>query len=195
MLVDKRRYRQYYHMIELRMVKDLIWKKVGEDRHFKAGWRKMIHRKYVLINGVEAEYDLKNEGITVNILALTTENKVILVNVFRPGPEKVLKELPAGFVNKDEDPKKAAMRELLEETGYTGDFEFVTQTIDDGYSNCIRNCFVAKNCIKVAEPEWEDDEECEILEMDLIDFRKHLRSGQLCDIEIGYLGLDYLKLL
>jgi len=177
------------------MSKNLTWQKVGEDVNFKAGWRKMIHRKYTLLNGVEAEYDLKNEGTTVNILALTPENMVILVNVFRPGPEKVLKELPAGFVNKDEDPAVAAKRELLEETGYTGDFELVTQTIDDGYSNCIRNCFVAKNCTKVAEPQWEDDEECEIVLMSVEDFRNHLKSGQLCDIEIGYLGLDYLKML
>jgi hypothetical protein len=73
-------------VIEFGMSKNLEWQKVGDDVNFKAGWRKMIHRKYTLLNGVEAEYDLKNEGTTVNILALTPENMVILVNVFRPGP-------------------------------------------------------------------------------------------------------------
>lgn len=176
------------------MAKDLAWKKVSEEP-YKAGWRKMLHKTFILLNGRKAEYDLKDEGTTVNILALTPENKVILVNVFRPGPEKVLKELPAGFVNKDEEPLKAAKRELLEETGYSGDFELVGQTLDDGYSNCVRNCFVARNCKKVQEPQWEEDEECEIVEMDLKDFRNHLRSGQLTDIEIGYLALDHLNLL
>lgn len=178
------------------MNKILAWKKVGEDVNFKAGWRKMIHKKFRILNGTEAEYDLKDEGQTVNILALTPENKVILEEVFRPGPEKVLKDLPAGMINKDENPLDAAKRELLEETGYAGDFELVTQSIDDGYSNCIRNCFVARNCIKVAEPKWtEDDEECEIILMDIAEFRQHLRSGQMCDVEVGYLGLDYLNLL
>jgi ADP-ribose pyrophosphatase len=177
------------------MNKKLVWTKIGDDVNFKAGWRKMIHRKYRLLNGVEAEYDLKNEGQSVNILALTPENKVILIEVFRPGPEKVLKELPAGMLSVNEDPLSAAKRELLEETGYSGDFEFVTTTIDDGYSNCVRNCYVAKNCTKVAEPTWEDDEECEVILMDVEEFRKHLRSGQLCDIEIGYLALDHLNLL
>lgn len=177
------------------MNKDLAWTKIGEDVNFKAGWRKMIHRKYQLLDGTEAEYDLKNEGQSVNMVALTPENKIILVNVFRPGPEKVLKELPAGMLGKDEEPLAAAKRELLEETGYTGDFELVTTTIDDGYSNCIRNCIVVKNCVKVAEPQWENDEICEIVLMDIPEFRQHLQSGQLCDIEIGYLALDHLNLL
>lgn len=182
-------------MIKYDMETNLKWEKIGEDTHFKAGWRKMIHRKFKLLNGKEAEYDLKDEGMSVNILALTPENKVILVEVFRPGPEKVLKELPAGMINKDENPMDAAKRELLEETGYEGELELVAQTIDDGYSNCVRNCFVARNCKKTSEPEWEDDEICNIVEMDMVDFRKHLQSGQLTDIEVGYLCLDYLKLL
>ena len=104
-------------------------------------------------------------------------------------------EIPGGHMEKDENPIDAPKRELLEETGYTGDFEIIGETLDDAYSNCVRYCFVARNCKKIQEPEWEEDEECEIIEMDLKDFREHLRSGQLTDIEIGYLALDYLKLL
>jgi ADP-ribose pyrophosphatase len=119
----------------------------------------------------------------------------VLVKVFRPGPEKVIMEMPGGFVKKGEDPTTAAKRELLEETGYSGDFELVGETLDDAYSNAVRYCFVATNCKKVQEPQWEDDEESEVVEMTLDDFRAHLRSGQLTDIEIGYLALDHLNLL
>jgi hypothetical protein len=57
--------------------------------------------------------------------------------------------------------------------------------------------FIAKNCIKVSEPRTteEDEKFVEIIEMSLEDFRKHLRSGQLTDVESGYLALDYLGLL
>lgn len=176
------------------MPKELNWKKINEEP-FKAGWRKMLHKKFVLLNGKEAEYDTRDDGRAVCGLVLTPENKVILVKVFRPGFEKVVMEMPGGYVKPDEDPIVSAKRELLEETGYRGDFELVGETFDDAYSNCVRYCFVARNCKKVQEPEWEEDEECEIIEMDLSDFRNHLRSGQLTDVEIGYLALDHLNLL
>lgn len=155
----------------------------------------MLKKSFILLNGQESDYDIKDERKIACGLVLTSDNKVVLMKVFRPGPEKVLLELPGGFVDKNEDPLKAAKRELLEETGYTGDFELVGEAFDDAYSNCVRYCYVAKNCEKVQEPNWEEDEECEIVEMDLKDFRNHLRSGQLTDVEIGYLALDHLNLL
>lgn len=47
----------------------------------------------------------------------------------------------------------------------------------------------------MSEPKWEEDEDCEIVEMDLQDFRKHLRVSQLTDVESGYISLDFLNLL
>lgn len=176
------------------MSNNLSWKKIKEES-YRAGWRKMIKKTFILLNGTEADYDIKDEGRTICGLVLTTENKVLLMKVFRPGPEKVLMELPGGFVNKDEELIDAAKRELLEETGYTGDFELVGNCIDDAYSNCVRHCFVAKNCKKIQEPKWEEDEKCELMELSLEDFRVHLRSGQLTDVEIGYMALDFLGLL
>lgn len=169
--------------------------KKTKEEPYKAGWRKMIRKTSTLLNGQVADYDTRDDGRCVSVLVLTPENKVVLVKVFRPGPEKVLIEIPGGFINKDEEPIEAAKRELLEEIGYSGDFELVGETIDDAYSNCIRYGVVVRNAKKVQEPEWEEDEESEIVEMDLKEFRNHLRSGQLTDVEMGYLALDYLKLL
>lgn len=87
-------------------------------------------------------------------------------------------------------------RVLQQELGYAGDVEFVCAMLDDAYSNCVRYLFVIKNCKKVAEPKPEDDEEdVELIEMTISDFRKHLQKGQLSDIEAGYRALDYLNLL
>lgn len=156
----------------------------------------MLKKTFILPNGQTAEYDIKDNGQTVCVLAFTSDNKIILEKVFRPGPEKILMEMPGGFVDEGEDPNKAISRELLEETGYSGDFEFVGTVIDDAYSNCIRNIFIGKNCKKVQDPKPEFDEEnMEIFEMSLDDFKKHLRSGQLTDTEAGFMALDFLKLL
>ncbi|MFW6114222.1 MAG: NUDIX hydrolase, partial [bacterium] len=62
----------------------------------------------------------------VPIMALTPENELLLVEQFRPPLARSVIELPAGIVGdietaKDESFEKAAVRELLEETGYQAD--------------------------------------------------------------------------
>jgi ADP-ribose pyrophosphatase len=170
------------------------WKKIKEEP-FKAGFRKLIKKTFEMPDQKIADFDIKHEGPAVCILAITAEQQIILAKQFRPGPEKILLEMPGGMVDKGESPEQAAKRELLEETGYTGDFEFVGKSLDCAYSNMIRYNFVAKNCHKIQEQKLEDNEFVEIVEMNLTDFRKHLQSGQLTDVESCYLCLDYLKLL
>ncbi len=62
-------------------------------------------------------YAIKPEDY-VSVLAVTKENKVLLVRQFRPVTEDYTLELPSGHISKDEDPETAIKRELLEETGY-----------------------------------------------------------------------------
>jgi ADP-ribose pyrophosphatase len=55
----------------------------------------------------------------VNVIALTPEKKILVVNQFRFGIRKTTIEIPAGLVEAGETPLEAAIRELREETGYT----------------------------------------------------------------------------
>jgi len=169
------------------------WKKITEEP-FRAGFRKLLKKTFELPNGKIADFDIKQEGPAVCILALTKDQQVILAKQFRPGPEKILLEMPGGLIEANEKPQVAAQRELLEETGYSGKLQFVGESLDCAYSTMIRYNFVATDCTKVQEQKLDDSEFAEIIKMPLEDFKKHLRSGQLTDVESGYMGLDYLKL-
>jgi ADP-ribose pyrophosphatase len=56
----------------------------------------------------------------VNVIALTDDDRVVLLRQFRPGTARVSLEIPGGIIEPGEDPIAAGARELAEETGYTG---------------------------------------------------------------------------
>jgi len=56
----------------------------------------------------------------VNVVAVDTQDRMILVRQFRFGTRAFTLEVPGGMCDPDEDPRDAAVRELREETGYVG---------------------------------------------------------------------------
>lgn len=178
------------------MSKVETWEEISREvgpRLYGRGVDKVIFR---LPNGKEADFAIFSGGQSIACVALTKENEVILVRQFRPGPKKVLLELPGGGLKDGESKEEAMARELLEETGYQGNVRFVTSIMKDAYTPYIKNALVATDCEKVAEPKLEDNgEEVEAALLSLEDFREHIRTGQMTDVEISYLGLDFLGLL
>ena len=171
------------------------WKKLGSSVAFQKYSRVLESVDFALPNGVETDFIIDTRGPAVCIVGFTQADEVILVKQFRPGPMKILTELPGGFVDEDATALESARNELLEETGYEGDMEFVGTCLDDAYSTMVRHCYVAKNCRQISEPVSTDTESTEVVLVSLEKFRELLRKGEMTDIEVGYLGLDYLGLL
>jgi len=173
---------------------NMEWKKTASEPAYQ-GWRKIDRVTYELPTGITADFEIKQDGNAVCVLPLTTDNQVVMTKQYRPGPGKVLLELPGGGAHADEDFMEAMKRELLEETGYSGDLELVGASFVDAYSTAIRHHFIAHNCHKVAEPENNPREPIETALLSLEEFREHLRSGQLTDVATGYMALDHAGLL
>jgi 8-oxo-dGTP pyrophosphatase MutT (NUDIX family) len=69
--------------------------------------------------GEEPYYSLKLPDYAA-VVAITEEQRVLVVRQYRPAVEHDTLELPSGLVDAGETPLEAARRELLEETGYAG---------------------------------------------------------------------------
>lgn len=173
------------------------WKKIKE-RPYKTNYRKLIRATFRLPDGRLADFDLTGGNKIVSIFAMTIDSKIIMVRQFRPGPEKTSLEFPAGGVNQDESPLKAAKREFLEETGYVGKLKFISKLPNSAYSKSFRYGFIAKECIKIAEPKPDPNEFLETVLLSIKDFKRLLQTNNFFEIPttaLGYLALDYLKLL
>jgi len=171
------------------------WQLLKEELYPGLSYRKIAKRVYRLPNGEEHTYDINLNRQVAIALALTPDQKVIMAEQYRPGLDKVLKEMPAGVVDEGETPEQTIKRELLEETGYQGEVEYVGPCYRDAYSTVVLHTFIVRNCQKIQEPKPEEDEFIEVLTLSLTEFRAHVRSGQLTDVGPGYLALDHLGLL
>lgn len=171
------------------------WKELQREQVFKKFSRTIMRVDFEMPDGTTSDFYIKDEKPAVAIVAITKDNQIILVEQFRPGPQKIFLELPGGYADSGETALHTGKRELLEETGYSGDLEEVTTCYDDAYSTMIRTVVIARNCSKINTQALEQHEYANVHLVSVDDFRKILRSGEMTDVEVGYLGLDHLGLL
>ncbi|MGI5233004.1 NUDIX hydrolase [Actinoallomurus sp. CA-142502] len=162
---------------------------------FRAFGRGLDQVGYLLPDGSEAIYYISVARPTVSIVALTREQRVIMVEQYRPGPGDLLRELPGGFIDENETPSTAAERELLEETGYRGSVELHATCYLDAYSSAKKYCFTATDCVPASAPSDLDPEVTRVVLVTIDDLRRALREGRMTDVDSGLLGLQHLGLL
>ncbi len=97
----------------------------------------------------------------VNIIALTKDKKVVLIEQFRHGAEEIILEIPGGMIDGDEEkPETAARRELVEETGFSAEnFILLGKTLPNpAISNNTIFHFLALDCEKTQETSFDEHE-------------------------------------
>jgi ADP-ribose pyrophosphatase len=163
----------------------------------KVGWRNITHKTFELPDGTIADYDIYGPENTNNlwggVIALTENNEVIVTSQFRPGPEKVFQGIPAGQLFAGEDAKTGAMRELLEETGYSSDeVSYLGRVYQSAYLDNVGEIFLAKNCRKITDAKLEENEDIEISFVPVKDFIANAKAGKTIDTGPVLLAYDYL---
>lgn len=145
----------------------------------------------------QAKRELVLHRGAVAVLAVTDDDKIILVKQYRKAIEKVSYEIPAGKLEIGENgsEQEAAVRELEEETGYSGDLkqihEFYTAI---GFCNEKIKLYQATQLQKVPNPRPQDDDEVlEILELTYQECMDLVKSGAIEDAKT-IIALQYYAL-
>ena len=117
------------------------------------------------------------------VVPVTDNKKIVMVTQHRFPMNKILLELPAGKLSKDEDPKVCAVRELEEETGYKSDnvTELGSIYTTPGYSTEKLWIYLAKN-LKAGNHNREEGEYgMEVFEFSLDEVEEKIYKGEIVD--------------
>ena len=125
------------------------------------------------------EYVKHPGGVT--IIAFN-ENRIILERQYRYPYDEVIYELPAGKLEKDEDPALAAARELEEETGYkTQNLNYLGKIYPTvGYSNEILYVYEAGNLLQ-SKQNFDSDEYVELEYFTLDEIIDMIKTNKIKD--------------
>ena len=97
----------------------------------------------------------------VNVLAITPEEQIVLVRQFRYGTQEFSLEPPGGVIEKGEDPIVAGLRELEEETGFSGNVACLIGSARPNAAILSNHCHfvLVEDVRKVAEIDFDQHEE------------------------------------
>ena len=98
----------------------------------------------------------------VNVVALTPDRRLVMVEQFRHGTNTVELEIPGGIIDaKDSSPVAAGLRELREETGYEADQAEILGKVFPNPAIMSNTCFtvLARNCRLQHPTEFDSGED------------------------------------
>ncbi len=117
----------------------------------------------------------------VNVVAVTPDRQLVMVRQYRHGSRDVTLEIPGGVVDPGESPVDAAVRELLEETGYRGSPAESLGTVNPNpalFGNRVHS-YVVRDAVEVAEIENGETEETIVQLVPEQELEDRLRAGEI----------------
>ena len=138
--------------------------------------------KVMLVDGDIADREVVDHPGGVGIIGLTDENEILLVRQFRYPYKETIYEIPAGKLEKGEDPRQAGIREFSEECGAKAEvFESLGEIYPSpGYCGEIIRLFYAKG-ISYGEQHLDDDEFLDVIKMPIKEVITKIMTNEIKD--------------
>lgn len=156
------------------------------------------HDKVSLVDGSEAMREVVDHPGGVAVAGLTENNEILLVRQFRYPYKEVIYEIPAGKLERGENPREAGIREFSEECGACAKvFESLGEIYPTpGYCGEIIRLYYAED-ITFGEQHLDDDEYLDVIRMPFDECVERIMSGEIKDSKtiVAILKLKEIKKL
>lgn len=122
------------------------------------------------------------------IVAITSDNHIILKKEYRHCYGEELIEIPAGVLEENEESLNAAKRELQEETGYKSEkWTYLGKTVESSAKlTNFMYIYLAEDCEKVSDQKLDYGEDIEVLEVGLDEAVEMIMNNEIiCSSSIG----------
>lgn len=158
------------------------WQKLSTRYLVKERWATLRVDTCKLQNGeVKDDYYVLEYPDWVNAIALTKENKIIMVRQYRHAADIISLEVPGGVIDGDEGPEVAIKRELLEETGYSFEScELITTMYPNPATSTNRTfTYLMKGGVKTHEQHLDDHEILNVEEYTIEEVKQFLKDNKI----------------
>ena len=156
------------------------WEKLGQTTKAKTVVFELQSVRYRHpARGTERDFVVVRAPDWVNVLALTPDGRLVLVRQFRFGIDAFSLEIPGGVMEVGEDPVEAGLRELREETGFTGMRARLLGSVHPNPAIQSNRCHIVlvEDAVRTASLEWDTDEEIEVTTVPAEEVFALARSG------------------
>lgn len=149
-----------------------------------------------LPNGKTSTREIIKHPGAVAVIAITDEDKMLMVEQYRKPLERTLTEIPAGKMEKGESPEVTAKRELEEETGYrcTSLSHLASFYTAPGFSDELIHIFRAEGLEKGTQLTTDEDEFLRLHEVTFDEALTLVEKGRIFDAKTIY-AIQYWKLM
>jgi 8-oxo-dGTP pyrophosphatase MutT (NUDIX family) len=150
----------------------------GNFKIFNLAWYKRRHPEWKREN----DFVVLDTPSWVNIIPITSDNKVILIEQYRHGTDSITLEVPGGIVENGEDPRLAAERECREETGYLGKGDSELLGVNEPNPAFLTNkCFsyLWTGCSLQTVQELDRHEDIKVIEVPMTNIKSMILSGKI----------------
>jgi 8-oxo-dGTP pyrophosphatase MutT (NUDIX family) len=162
------------------------------DTTIEENWLFRLRRERFLsrASGKSHAFYVMHLADSVNVIALTPDDEVVLVRQFRAGSRRDSLEPPGGLIDPGEDPLQAGVRELLQETGYAGDPARLIGSVWSNPSIMTARSYtiLVTNAVRTAEPTPDAEEEVAVERVPAAAIPALIKDGSI-DHALAVVGL------